>query len=127
MAGHVCVAELCFGMTLGFRGRGGGGGPSFDMKGGDWPCPNRCVASSLSRVVFLFFLAFYSSGVITSDIVDYPCSSCGNINFARRHECNKCGAPKPGDAGFGSGGERRPCSTAGVLQECKSTNCSKKE
>lgn len=25
----------------GFRGRGGGGGPNFDIKGGDWPCPNR--------------------------------------------------------------------------------------
>ncbi|XP_067363686.1 TATA-binding protein-associated factor 2N isoform X4 [Channa argus] len=55
----------------GFRGRGGGGGgPNFDIKGGDWPCPN---------------------------------SSCGNMNFARRQECNKCGAPKPGDAGFGGG------------------------
>ncbi|XP_035796964.2 TATA-binding protein-associated factor 2N isoform X2 [Amphiprion ocellaris] len=53
----------------GFRGRGGGG-PNFDVKGGDWPCPN---------------------------------SSCGNMNFARRQECNKCGAPKPGDAGFGGG------------------------
>ncbi|XP_051933334.1 TATA-binding protein-associated factor 2N isoform X2 [Hippocampus zosterae] len=57
----------------GFRGRGGGG-PNFDMKGGDWPCPN---------------------------------SSCGNMNFARRQECNKCGAPKPGDAGgFGDRGGR---------------------
>ncbi|XP_017279507.1 TATA-binding protein-associated factor 2N isoform X2 [Kryptolebias marmoratus] len=55
----------------GFRGRGGGGGgPNFDVKGGDWPCPN---------------------------------SSCGNMNFARRQECNKCGAPKPGDGGFGGG------------------------
>ncbi|XP_077421167.1 TATA-binding protein-associated factor 2N isoform X2 [Vanacampus margaritifer] len=57
------------GSGRGFRGRGGGG-PSFDMKGGDWPCPN---------------------------------SSCGNMNFARRQECNKCGAPKPGDAGGGFG------------------------
>nr|XP_019950614.1 PREDICTED: RNA-binding protein FUS-like isoform X3 [Paralichthys olivaceus] len=63
----------------GFRGRGGG--PNFDIKGGDWPCPN---------------------------------SSCGNMNFARRQECNKCGAPKPGDGGFdgerggrgGYGGDR---------------------
>uniref|UniRef100_A0A9J8BHM4 TAF15 RNA polymerase II, TATA box binding protein (TBP)-associated factor n=1 Tax=Cyprinus carpio carpio TaxID=630221 RepID=A0A9J8BHM4_CYPCA len=47
----------------GFRGRGGfGGGPSFDVKGGDWPCPN---------------------------------SSCGNMNFARRYECNRCGTAKP--------------------------------
>uniref|UniRef100_A0AAQ4P7S4 TAF15 RNA polymerase II, TATA box binding protein (TBP)-associated factor n=1 Tax=Gasterosteus aculeatus aculeatus TaxID=481459 RepID=A0AAQ4P7S4_GASAC len=55
----------------GFRARGGGGGPSFDIKGGDWPCPN---------------------------------SSCGNMNFARRQECNKCGTPKPGDAGGDRGG-----------------------
>uniref|UniRef100_H2M705 TAF15 RNA polymerase II, TATA box binding protein (TBP)-associated factor n=1 Tax=Oryzias latipes TaxID=8090 RepID=H2M705_ORYLA len=61
-------------LGAGFRGRGGGGGPSFDIKGGDWPCPN---------------------------------SSCGNMNFARRQECNKCGAPKPGDAGFGGGGQYR--------------------
>lgn len=27
------------------------------------------------------------------------------MNFARRQECNKCGAPKPGDGGFGGGGE----------------------
>lgn len=26
------------------------------------------------------------------------------MNFARRQECNKCGAPKPEDAGFGGGG-----------------------
>ncbi|XP_041851523.1 TATA-binding protein-associated factor 2N isoform X3 [Melanotaenia boesemani] len=55
----------------GFRGRGGG--PNFDVKGGDWPCPN---------------------------------SSCGNMNFARRQECNKCGAPKPGNGGGFGGGDR---------------------
>lgn len=28
----------------GFRGRGSfGGGPNFDVKGGDWLCPNRFV------------------------------------------------------------------------------------
>uniref|UniRef100_A0A3Q3L3Z0 TAF15 RNA polymerase II, TATA box binding protein (TBP)-associated factor n=1 Tax=Mastacembelus armatus TaxID=205130 RepID=A0A3Q3L3Z0_9TELE len=57
----------------GFRGRGGGGG-------GGGGGPNFDIKGG-----------------------DWPCpnSSCGNMNFARRQECNKCGAPKPGDGGFG--------------------------
>lgn len=55
----------------GFRGRGSFGGPSFDVKGGDWPCPN---------------------------------SSCGNMNFARRYECNRCGTSKPDGDGDDRGG-----------------------
>lgn len=26
---------------------------------------------------------------------DWPCPSCGNINFARRDACNRCAAPRP--------------------------------
>ncbi len=33
-------------LLTGFRGRGSFGGPSFDVKGGDWPCPNRFGAFS---------------------------------------------------------------------------------
>lgn len=29
---------------------------------------------------------------------NWACTSCGNINFAFRDECNKCKASKPADA-----------------------------
>ena len=35
---------------------------------------------------------------------DWDCPKCNNSNFARRVECNRCGAPKPG--GGDSGGTR---------------------
>jgi len=36
---------------------------------------------------------------------DWICASCGNNNFARRNQCNRCRAPRPDD-GSGGGGQR---------------------
>ncbi|PRP78374.1 putative RNA-binding protein cabeza [Planoprotostelium fungivorum] len=34
---------------------------------------------------------------------DWTCPGCGNTNWARRHECNKCHMSKPGGGGDGGG------------------------
>ncbi|RWW23932.1 hypothetical protein GW17_00011800 [Ensete ventricosum] len=62
--------------------RGGGRGGGFGREG-DWRCPN-------PRFSYFPFRCYWCS--------------CGNVNFARRTECNKCGAPCPG-GGAGGGGD----------------------
>ncbi|KAL1498592.1 hypothetical protein AB1Y20_013907 [Prymnesium parvum] len=41
---------------------------------------------------------------IDPGVGDWQCSSCSNWNWARRGECNKCGAPKRLSAAAGRGG-----------------------
>ena len=38
---------------------------------------------------------------------DWTCSSCNNVNFSFRTECNRCGAPRPGGGGGGQRGGGR--------------------
>ena len=58
-------------------GRGRGGPPQ--ARDGDWTC--------LYAICYSLF----------------SCISCGNVNWARRTQCNKCGAPKPSTAGDSGG------------------------
>ncbi|XP_059480272.1 zinc finger Ran-binding domain-containing protein 2-like isoform X2 [Neocloeon triangulifer] len=112
---------------------GGRGGP---RKGdSDWLCPdtecanwnfawrtscNRCsgpkppgedaASSSNSKSKKLGHeigkaMAEKSKGLFSAD--DWQCSKCGNVNWARRHQCNVCNAPRFGEVeertGFGGG------------------------
>jgi len=50
-----------------------------------------------------------SKGLFSAD--DWQCARCGNVNWARRHQCNMCNAPKFGEneerTGLGGGYNER--------------------
>jgi rubrerythrin len=40
-------------------------------------------------------MAEKSKGLFSAD--DWQCTKCGNVNWARRHQCNVCNAPRFGE------------------------------
>ncbi|KAF4528726.1 hypothetical protein B566_EDAN008993 [Ephemera danica] len=50
-------------------------------------------------------MAEKSRGLFSAD--DWQCNKCGNVNWARRHQCNVCNAPRYGEVeertGYGGG------------------------
>lgn len=65
----------------------------------------------LFRQLFFFIIVNYSELYSIScfgfSADDWQCSKCGNVNWARRQQCNMCNAPKFGEieerTGYGGG------------------------
>ena len=109
----------------GGRGGGGGGGRG-GGRAGDWMCPcgnnNFSFRSSCNRCGGGKSAAGGGGSGSGNDVGgggggfggppppsssnpnDWTCAECQNTNFARRTECNRCRAPKPGGGGGGGGG-----------------------
>ncbi|XP_024544996.1 transcription initiation factor TFIID subunit 15 isoform X2 [Selaginella moellendorffii] len=114
----------------GGRGRGRGGDAAASAKcwqqEGDWPCPNPRSVELGEQLNQLSLSVSVSVSVsvhgkyrwlcihlcaLAALLLSYPLAvpwsaSCGNINFAFRGSCNRCGASRPSSGSGGGGGGR---------------------